>query len=274
MDEISDEQLMRYARHVVLEEVGEEGQIKLLESKVLVIGAGGLGSPVLMYLAAAGVGTLGVVDDDVVDITNLQRQIVHGTEDIDRPKVDSAEARLRSINPEVQIHKYPYRIVPDNAIELISQYDLVLDGCDNFDTRYMINDACYLAKTPLVSAALLRFEGQLTTIKAFEGGDAPCYRCIFPSPPAPGDGAAMRAGRNFRRRRGRAWNHASDGSVKRASGAGAKFVRAFGALRFDELGYAQPESKTRSRMRAVWRSPDDPQSANGRSRRIALEHRL
>ena len=186
MDEISDEQLMRYARHVVLEEVGEEGQIKLLESKVLVIGAGGLGSPVLMYLAAAGVGTLGVVDDDVVDITNLQRQIVHGTEDIDRPKVDSAEARLRSINPEVQIHKYPYRIIPDNAIELISQYDLVLDGCDNFDTRYMINDACYLAKTPLVSAALLRFEGQLTTIKAFEDGDAPCYRCIFPSPPAPG----------------------------------------------------------------------------------------
>ena len=186
MDEISDEQLMRYARHVVLEEVGEEGQIKLLESKVLVIGAGGLGSPVLMYLAAAGVGTLGVVDDDVVDITNLQRQIVHGTEDIDRPKVDSAEARLRSINPEVRIRKYPYRIVPDNAIELISQYDLVLDGCDNFDTRYMINDACYLAKTPLVSAALLRFEGQLTTIKAFEDGDAPCYRCIFPSPPAPG----------------------------------------------------------------------------------------
>ena len=156
MDEISDEQLMRYARHVVLEEVGEEGQIKLLESKVLVIGAGGLGSPVLMYLAAAGVGTLGVVDDDVVDITNLQRQIVHGTEDIDRPKVDSAESRLRSINPEVRIHKYPYRIVPDNSIELISQYDLVLDGCDNFDTRYMINDACYLAKTPLVSAALLR----------------------------------------------------------------------------------------------------------------------
>ena len=186
MDEISDEQLMRYARHVVLEEVGEEGQIKLLESKVLVIGAGGLGSPVLMYLAAAGVGTLGIVDDDVVDITNLQRQIVHGTEDIDRPKEDSAEARLRSINPEVRIHKYPYRIVPDNAIELILQYDLVLDGCDNFDTRYMINDACYLAKTPLVSAALLRFEGQLTTIKAFEDGDAPCYRCIFPSLPAPG----------------------------------------------------------------------------------------
>lgn len=186
MDEISDEQLMRYARHVVLEEVGEEGQIKLLESKVLVIGAGGLGSPVLMYLAAAGVGTLGIVDDDEVDITNLQRQIVHGTEDIGRPKVDSARARLESINPEVEIRTYPYRITPANALELIADYDLVLDGCDNFETRYMINDACYFSKTPLVSAALLRFEGQLTTIRAYEDGDAPCYRCIFPNPPAPG----------------------------------------------------------------------------------------
>ena len=186
MDEISDEQLMRYARHVVLKEVGEEGQIALLESKVLVVGAGGLGSPVLMYLAAAGVGTLGVVDDDLVEITNLQRQIVHGTEDINRPKVDSAEERLRSINPEVEIEKYPYRIVPENAIKLISQYDIVLDGCDNFETRYMINDACYMAKKTLVSAALLRFEGQLTTIKAYEGGQSPCYRCIFPNPPAPG----------------------------------------------------------------------------------------
>lgn len=186
MEEISDEQLMRYARHVVLEEVGEEGQIKLLQSKVLVIGAGGLGSPVLMYLAAAGVGTLGIVDDDVVDITNLQRQVVHGTEDIDRPKVESAADRLKSINPEVVVQKHEFRIVPENAIDLISGYDMVLDGCDNFETRYMINDACYLAETPLVSAALLRFEGQLTTIKAYEGGEAPCYRCIFPHPPAPG----------------------------------------------------------------------------------------
>ncbi|MAW54872.1 MAG: adenylyltransferase [Rhodospirillaceae bacterium] len=186
MEEISDDQLMRYARHVVLEEVGEEGQIKLLQSKVLVVGAGGLGSPVLMYLAAAGVGTLGVVDDDVVDITNLQRQVVHGTEDIDRPKVDSAADRLQSINPEVEVRKHPFRIVPENVLKLIGEYDIVLDGSDNFDTRYMINDACYLAKTPLVSAALLRFEGQLTTIKAYGEGDVPCYRCIFPHPPGPG----------------------------------------------------------------------------------------
>jgi len=186
MNEISDEQLMRYARHVVLEEVGEEGQIKLLGSSVLVIGAGGLGSPVLMYLAAAGVGTLGVVDDDVVDITNLQRQIVHETKDIDRPKVESAAARLRAINPEVMVNRHSCRIVPENAIEMIGQYDLVLDGSDNFDTRYMINDACFLAKTTLVSAALLRFEGQITTIKAYKRDEAPCYRCIFPRPPAPG----------------------------------------------------------------------------------------
>ena len=186
MEEISDDQLMRYARHVVLEEVGEEGQIKLLQSKVLVVGAGGLGSPVLMYLAAAGVGTLGVVDDDVVDITNLQRQVVHGTEDIDRLKVDSAADRLESINPEVEVRKHPFRLVPENVLELIGEYDIVLDGSDNFDTRYMINDACYLTKTPLVSAALLRFEGQLTTIKTYEEGDGPCYRCIFPHPPVPG----------------------------------------------------------------------------------------
>ena len=186
MDEISDEQLMRYARHVVLDEVGEEGQIKLLESSVLVVGAGGLGSPILMYLAAAGVGKLGVVDDDVVDISNLQRQIVHGTEDIDRSKVESAAVRLESINPEVQVNQHFFRLAPDNVFKLIGQYDLVLDGSDNFETRYMINDACYLAETPLVSGALLRFEGQITTIKAYKGGDAPCYRCIFPHPPAPG----------------------------------------------------------------------------------------
>lgn len=186
MDEISDDQLLRYARHVVLDEVGEEGQIKLLQSKVLVVGAGGLGSPVLMYLAAAGVGTLGVVDDDVVDITNLQRQIVHGTEDVDRPKVDSARDHLQSINPEVNVQTYPFRLSPENAVDLISQYDLVLDGSDNFETRYMVNDACFLTKTTLVSAALLRFEGQLTTIKAYEEGEVPCYRCIFPHPPAPG----------------------------------------------------------------------------------------
>jgi adenylyltransferase/sulfurtransferase len=185
MLEITDDQLMRYARHVVLEEVGEEGQARLLQSKVLVVGAGGLGSPALMYLAAAGVGTLGIVDFDAVDITNLQRQVVHGTEDIDRPKVESARDRLASINPEIEVVAHATRLGPDNVLDLVSAYDLVVDGSDNFDTRYLVNDACYFAKRPLVSAALLRFEGQLTTIKAYEDGDNPCYRCLFPHPPAP-----------------------------------------------------------------------------------------
>ncbi len=186
MTGITDEQLMRYARHVVLDEVGEEGQAKLLASRVLVVGAGGLGSPVLMYLAAAGVGTLGVVDFDVVDITNLQRQIVHGTEDIGASKVASAARRLASINPEIRVLRHEARLDPNNALDIISGYDLVADGSDNFETRYLVNDACFFARVPLVTAALLRFEGQLTTIKAFAEGDHPCYRCLFPAAPEPG----------------------------------------------------------------------------------------
>ena len=183
IDEITDEQLMRYARHVVLEEVGEEGQARLLRSSALVVGAGGLGSPVLMYLAAAGVGRLGIVDFDTVDITNLQRQIVHGTEDIGRAKVESAIDRLRSINPEIEVTTHNERLVAGNALDIISRYDLVADGSDNFDTRYLVNDACYFAKVPLVTAALLRYEGQLTTVKAYREGDNPCYRCLFPNQP-------------------------------------------------------------------------------------------
>ena len=182
--EITEERLHRYARHIILDEVGEEGQIKLLESRVLVIGAGGLGSPVLMYLAAAGVGTLGVIDDDVVDITNLQRQIVHTTDRIGTPKTDSAVETLHAINPEVKVERHSERLTPANARRLVRNYDLVADGSDNFDTRYLVNDACFLEKKPLVTAAVLRFEGQATTIKAYEEGN-PCYRCIFPSAPPP-----------------------------------------------------------------------------------------
>jgi adenylyltransferase/sulfurtransferase len=183
---ISDAQLERYARHIVMEEVGEEGQEKLLNSRVLVIGAGGLGSPSLMYLAAAGVGTLGVVDHDVVDMSNLQRQIVHSTENVGDPKVASATERLYDINPEVKVEAHRARFAPENALDLVSQYDLVVDGSDNFTTRYLANDACFFAKKPLVSGALLRFEGQLATFRAFEEGEnRPCYRCLFPSPPKP-----------------------------------------------------------------------------------------
>ena len=180
--EITEERLHRYARHIILDEVGEEGQLKLLQSRVLVIGAGGLGSPVLMYLAAAGVGTLGVIDDDVVDITNLQRQIAHTTARVGTPKVDSATETIAALNPEIKVNGYRERLVAANARAIIADYDLVADGSDNFPTRYLVNDACYLEKTPLVSAAMLRFEGQATTLRAYEDGK-PCYRCIFPNAP-------------------------------------------------------------------------------------------
>ncbi|MCH7634008.1 MAG: molybdopterin-synthase adenylyltransferase MoeB [Proteobacteria bacterium] len=184
--EFSEEQIERYARHIILPEVGGEGQAKLLQSRVLVIGAGGLGSPLLLYLAAAGTGTLGVVDDDFVDLSNLQRQVIHGTGRIGAAKVESARETLGEINPEVTLVPHQTRLNAENALELIADYDLVADGSDNFATRFLVNDACYLAKTPLVSAALLRFEGQISTFKAYLGGEEPCYRCIFREPPPPG----------------------------------------------------------------------------------------
>ncbi|MCH7863997.1 MAG: HesA/MoeB/ThiF family protein, partial [Proteobacteria bacterium] len=162
----SEAQINRYARHILLEEVGGKGQERLLESRVLVIGAGGLGSPVLLYLAAAGVGTLGVVDDDMVELSNLQRQIVHSTEAIGMPKVESAKKTIAAINPDVTVVPHQYRIGPENALDLISDYDLVADGSDNFATRFLVNDACYMARKPLVSASLLRFDAQLYTFRA------------------------------------------------------------------------------------------------------------
>ena len=184
--DFSEQQIQRYARHILLGEVGGEGQARLLRSKVLVVGAGGLGSPLLLYLAAAGVGTIGVVDDDVVDLSNLQRQVVHSTEAVGRPKVDSAKETMARINPDVRVHALGERLTPDNALDLIAGYDLIADGSDNFPTRFLINDACYFARKPLVSAAILRFDGQVATYKAYAEGDNPCYRCLFPEPPPPG----------------------------------------------------------------------------------------
>jgi molybdopterin-synthase adenylyltransferase len=187
---LSSDELERYARHIVLHEVGGPGQAALKEASVLVIGAGGLGSPALMYLAAAGVGTLGVVDDDVVSLSNLQRQIIHETPDIGRPKVDSAAERVAGLNPHVRFAAHATRIKASNAMELIGGYDLVLDGSDNFETRYLVSDACFLAARPLVTAALGMFDGSLTTIRAHEKNAAgefnPTYRCLFPEPPPPG----------------------------------------------------------------------------------------
>ena len=186
MTDLKEAQIERYARHIVLQEVGGVGQAELLQAKVLVVGAGGLGSPLLMYLAAAGVGTIGLVDDDIVSLSNLQRQIVHGTPDIGRAKVDSAKDRVAALNSDVTLVPYQMRLRPDNVMGLLAGYDIIADGTDNFDTRFLLNDACFLAKKTLVSAAVLRFDGQLSTYKAYLGPPHPCYRCIFPEPPPAG----------------------------------------------------------------------------------------
>jgi adenylyltransferase/sulfurtransferase len=183
MTALTDTQLERYARHVILDEVGEAGQEKLLASSVLVLGAGGLGSPLLLYLAAAGVGRIGIVDDDSVELSNLQRQIIHGTASLGRTKVASARETIAAINPEIRVETHAVRLTAANAAELVAGYDLVADGSDNFATRYLLNDACYLQRKPLVSAALLRFDAQLSVFKAYLGPPHPCYRCLFPEPP-------------------------------------------------------------------------------------------
>src|SRR5258707_5309485 len=187
---LSAEELERYARHIVLREVGGPGQAALKEASVLVIGAGGLGAPALMYLAAAGVGTLGVVDDDIVSLPNLQLQIIHATPEFGRRKVDSAAEQIHALNPHVRFAAHATRLDAGNAMALIGSYDLVLDGSDNFETRYLVSDACFLAGKPLITAALGVFDGSLTTIRAHErnaeGELNPTYRCLFPEAPPPG----------------------------------------------------------------------------------------
>jgi sulfur-carrier protein adenylyltransferase/sulfurtransferase len=177
---LTAEQRERYSRHLLLPEVGMDGQQKLLDARVLLLGAGGLGSPAALYLAAAGVGTLGIVDNDEVDLSNLQRQVIHSSERIGVPKVDSAEQTISALNPDVKVEKYPVRLGAENIVEIISGYDVVVDGLDNFPTRYLLNDASVRLGIPVVSAAILGFEGQLSVFKPYDG---PCYRCLFPVPP-------------------------------------------------------------------------------------------
>ncbi len=184
---LSDDELERYARHIVLREMGGPGQAKLKAARVLVVGAGGLGSPLILYLAAAGVGTIGIVDFDAVSLSNLQRQIAHRTADVGRPKTESARDAATAINPNVVIEPHNIRLTPENARAIIRRYDIVTDGSDNFETRFLINDACFHEKKALVSAAVTEFDGQLATFKAFDkSGAYPCYRCLFPAPPPPG----------------------------------------------------------------------------------------
>src|ERR1035438_486615 len=177
---LSAEQRERYSRHLLIPEIGTEGQQKLLDAKVLLLGAGGLGSPTALYLAAAGVGTLGIVDDDVVDLSNLQRQVIHSSERIGVAKVDSAEQTIKALNPDVNVQKYAIRLGAANIMDILPDYDIVVDGLDNFPSRYLLNDASVRLRIPVVSAAILGFEGQLSVFKPYDG---PCYRCLFPVPP-------------------------------------------------------------------------------------------
>jgi adenylyltransferase/sulfurtransferase len=190
MTKLTPQEIDRYKRHLVLREVGGQGQQKLKAARVLVVGAGGLGSPVLLYLAAAGVGTIGVIDDDTVSLDNLQRQVVHDTPSVDLPKVDSAKATIARINPNVRVETHNVRLGADNALDILSRYDVVADGSDNFATRYLVSDACYLTKKVLVFAAVGPFDGYLTTLKPHlkspDGTPWPSYRCIFPEAPPPG----------------------------------------------------------------------------------------
>ena len=182
MSEFTDEQIDRYSRHIILPDVGGKGQKKLLESKVFLVGAGGLGSPAAFYLAAAGIGKIGISDNDDVDFSNLQRQILHSTKDVGRPKVQSAKETLEALNPDIEVVPYTERLNSENIIDIIKDYDVILDGSDNFPTRYLVNDACVMLGKPLSHGSIFRFDGQATTILP---GQGPCYRCLYESPPPP-----------------------------------------------------------------------------------------
>jgi molybdopterin/thiamine biosynthesis adenylyltransferase len=181
--QLSAEQLERYSRHFLLSQIGEIGQGKMLDAKVLLIGAGGLGSPAALYLAAAGIGTMGLVDADVVDLSNLQRQVLHTTDRVGMPKTESAQMTLAALNPDVQLRTYNERLTTDNVMDIFRDYDIIVDGCDNFPTRYLVNDAAVLLGKPVVHGSIFQFEGQASVFKPHEG---PCYRCLFPTPPPPG----------------------------------------------------------------------------------------
>jgi adenylyltransferase/sulfurtransferase len=180
---MTTEQLERYSRHFLLSQIGEKGQGKLLDAKVMLVGAGGLGSPAAYYLAAAGVGTLGVIDADVVDLSNLQRQIIHTNDRVGMPKTESAAMTIAALNPDVKVRPYTEYLTTDNVMDIFSEYDIIVDGCDNFPTRYLVNDAAVMLGKPIVHGSIFQFEGQASVFKPHEG---PCYRCLFPSPPPPG----------------------------------------------------------------------------------------
>jgi adenylyltransferase/sulfurtransferase len=243
---LTNEEVARYSRHLIMPEVGMEGQLKLKAARVLCIGAGGLGSPVALYLTAAGVGTIGVVDFDTVDYSNLQRQIIHGTPDVGRSKLESAKARLNALNPEVEIVTHEMALASNNALALFADYDMVVDGTDNFPTRYLVNDACVLTGKPNVYGSISRFEGQATVFAAENG---PCYRCMFPEPPPPGLVPSCAEGGVLGILPGVVGTLQATEAIKLILGAGESLVGRF--LLFDAL-------KMRFRELKVRQDPDCP----------------
>ena len=274
---LSSDEIERYARHIVLREVGGPGQARLKAARVLVIGAGGLGAPLIQYLAAAGIGTIGIVDDDAVSLSNLQRQIIHGTPDVGRLKVESAAEAVARLNPHVRVVAHPVRITPENAVGLMTDYDLVADGSDNFATRYAVSDACFHAGKPLVTAALGAFDGSLTTIRAHEtnpeGEPNPTYRCLFPNPPPPGTVAPCAEAGVLGALAGVMGSLMAMEVIRAAAGFGEPLVGRLlmvdaRSMRFETLGYAwdpdNPLNGVRTGPAAV-RDPDaSPPSPQGR----------
>ena len=235
----SEEQIYRYSRQMILPGVGGKGQRKLAEAKVFIMGAGGLGSPAALYLAAAGIGTIGLADSDRVELHNLQRQILHRTSDVGLPKVESGKRTLESLNPDVRVNTYNERITSANILEIVRGYDLVLDGSDNFPTRFLVNDACYFEKKTLISGAILRFEGQLSTFKPHAGG--PCYRCLIAEPPPPGHIPSCQEAGVLGAVAGVVGLFQANEAIKEILGIGQSMVGRF--LLFDALGLSFTEMK-------------------------------
>src|SRR4026207_984871 len=268
--EFTEDQISRYSRHILLPEVGGKGQKKIAKAKILLVGAGGLGSPAALYLAAAGVGTIGLIDSDVVDLTNLQRQILHHTSDVGRPKVVSGKEKIQALNPDVQVSMYEERLTAGNAMKIIGDYDIVIDGVDNFTAKFLINDACFFAGKPLAHGGILRFDGRVTTIVPKQ---SPCYRCIFKTPPPPGLVASCQAagvmgvvGGPLARLPGGwcdgcvgryHWHNPSHGGLEAYSGNRSSSYEPVPGFRCAQDSVQRNQSETQSRLRALRGAPDD-----------------
>ena len=263
---MTPEQRERYSRHMLVPEIGAEGQQKMLDAKVLLLGAGGLGSPTALYLAAAGIGTIGIVDDDVVDLSNLQRQVIHTTDRIGTPKVDSAQESMNAINPDVNVVKYETRLDASNIMEIIEGYDVIVDGVDNFPTRYLLNDATVRLKIPVVSASILGFDGQLSVFAPYEG---PCYRCLYPVPPPAELGAELRRQRRARRAAGHDGPAAGDRGHQAHRRRRRAADRPPAALRGARRDVHRAEGAPRPRMRHLLaRARGDRRRRDGRLPRL------